>query len=395
MISRIMLEHVLNSSIIREMFEEGKRLGAIYGEENVFDFSLGNPNVEPPASIKTAIVEILDEEKPNFIHGYMNNSGYLDVKARIANSLEKKYKVSLNEKNIVMSCGAAGGLNVVLKTLLNPGDEVIVIAPYFLGYSSYVKNFGGELVVVPADAETFMPKLELLEKAINKKTKALIINSPNNPTGVIYSETVIRELTNLLDTKQKELGINIYLISDEPYREIAYDHTEVPYVLNFYENSFVVYSYSKSLSLPGERIGYIVSHGAMDDFDMISQALNAATMILGFVNAPSLFQRVIARCLDSKVDVTIYKNNRDLLYNHLTSIGFSCIKPQGAFYLFPKSLIADDKCFADEAKKFNLLMVPGSAFACPGHVRLSYCISADKIERSLENFTKLAKVYLG
>lgn len=393
MISKVMMDHVSNSSVIRAMFEEGKRLSAIYGAENVFDFSLGSPNVEPPATIKQAIFDILNEESPNHVHGYMNNSGYLDVRKSIADFLNKKYQVKLDECNILMTCGAAGGLNVLLKTLLNPGDEVVTFAPYFVEYRSYVSNYGGELVVVPANIETFEPNVEALKTAINANTKAVIINSPNNPTGVIYSEKVIKALAAVLEEKQQELGTSIYLISDEPYREVAYDGVEVPYVLNYYRNSFIGYSYSKSLSLPGERIGYIVAHGDMDDYEQVIQALNVANRILGFVNAPSLFQRVIARCLDSEVDISIYKRNRDLLYNHLVDIGFSCVKPEGAFYLFPKSLIADDKLFAEEAKKFNLLMVPGSAFACPGHFRLSYCIAYDKIEKSLDAFTKLAKVY--
>lgn len=393
MISKVMMDHVSNSSVIRAMFEEGKRLSGIYGAENVFDFSLGSPNVEPPATIKQAIFDILNEESPNHVHGYMNNSGYLDVRKSIADFLNKKYQVKLDECNILMTCGAAGGLNVLLKTLLNPGDEVITFAPYFVEYRSYVSNFGGELIVVPANIETFEPNLDALKAAINSSTKAVLINSPNNPTGVIYSEKVIQALAAVLEEKQQELGTSIYLISDEPYREVAYDGVEVPYVLKYYRNSFIGYSYSKSLSLPGERIGYIVAHGDMDDYEQVIQALNVANRILGFVNAPSLFQRVIARCLDSEVDISIYKRNRDLLYNHLVDIGFSCVKPEGAFYLFPKSLIPDDKLFAEEAKKFNLLMVPGSAFACPGHFRLSYCIAYEKIEKSLDAFTKLAQVY--
>ncbi len=393
MISKVMMSHVSNSSVIRAMFEEGKKLAAIHGAENVYDFSLGSPNVEPPATIKQAIFDILNEESPNLVHGYMNNSGYIDVRAKIADFLNRKHQVALTEDNILMTCGAAGGLNVLLKTLLNPGDEVVTFAPYFVEYRSYVSNYGGELVVVPTDISNFEPDLTALSWAITAKTKAVLINSPNNPTGVIYSEKVIKGLAALLEEKQKELGTSIYLISDEPYREVSYDGVHVPYVLKYYRNAFIGYSYSKSLSLPGERIGYIVTNTGMDDFEPITQAMNVANRILGFVNAPSLFQRVIGRCLDSEVDVDIYKRNRDLLYNHLTDIGFSCVKPQGAFYLFPKSLIADDRQFAEDAKQFNILMVPGTAFACPGHFRLSYCIAYEKIEKSLDAFTKLAKLY--
>ncbi|MEY8000420.1 pyridoxal phosphate-dependent aminotransferase [Clostridium sp. Mt-5] len=394
MISDKMKEYVSKSSVIRAMFEEGKRLSSIYGEENVFDFSLGNPNVEPPESIKEAVSEIFRKESPNLVHGYMNNSGYEDVRAKIAEHINKKYNLKLTENNLIMTCGAAGGLNIILKTLLNPGDEVITFSPFFGEYENYVKNFDGKLVIVPSNTETFEPDLNELEDRINSNTKAVIINSPNNPTGVVYSEKLIKDLSEVLNRKQQQLSTSIYLISDEPYREIAYDGVKVPYILNYYRNSLVGYSYSKSLSIPGERIGYVVCNGDADDFNDIMQSLNVANRILGFVNAPSLFQRVIAKCLDSEVDVNIYKKNRDLLYNHLVEIGFSCVKPEGAFYLFPKSLIPDDALFAKEAKKFNLLIVPGSSFKCPGHFRLSYCISYDKIKKSLDSFDKLAKEYL-
>lgn len=384
-----MKEYVSKSSIIRAMFEEGKKLSSIYGEENVFDFSLGNPNVKPPESIREAVYEILREEPPNLVHGYMNNSGYEDVRAKIAENINKKYNVKLTKNNLVMTCGAAGGLNIILKTLLNPGDEVIVFSPFFGEYENYVKNFDGRLVIIPSDSETFEPDLNELEDKVNSRTKAVIINSPNNPTGVVYSEELIKGMAEVLNRKQQKFNTSIYLISDEPYREIVYDGVEVPYILNYYRNSFVGYSYSKSLSLPGERIGYVVCSSDADDFDNIMQSLNVANRILGFVNAPSLFQRVIAKCVDSKVDVNIYKKNRDLLYNHLVKIGFSCVKPDGAFYLFPKSLIPDDVEFAQRAKKFNLLIVPGSSFKCPGYFRLSYCISYDKIEKSLDSFDKL------
>lgn len=345
-----MKEYVSKSSTVRAMFEEGKRLSSIYGEENVFDFSLGNPNVKPPESIKEAVYEILDKEPPNLVHGYMSNSGYEDVRDKIAGDISKKYNLKLTGNNLIMTCGAAGGLNIVLKTLLNPGDEVIVFSPFFGEYENYVRNFDGKLVIIPSDRETFEPDLNRLEDKINSRTKAVIIDSPNNPTGIVYSEKLIKSMAGVLNRKQEQLGTSIYLISDEPYREIVYDGIKVPFVLNYYRNSFVVYSYSKSLSLPGERIGYVVCGSETDDFDNVMQSLNVANRILGFVNAPSLFQRVIARCLDSKVDVNIYKKNRDLLYNHLVKIGFSCIKPSGAFYLFPKSLIPDDVEFAKRAK---------------------------------------------
>jgi len=393
MISNSMKSLVSNSSTIRAMFEEGKRLSAIYGEENVFDYSIGNPNVEPPENIKKVITEILNEETPNFVHGYMNNSGYEDVRAAISTFLNEKNDLTLSKDNIVMTCGAAGGLNIILKSILNPGDEVISFTPYFGEYSNYVQNFDGKLITSPTNTETFEPDLEALSKIITNKTKALIINNPNNPTGVIYSKEAIQALADLLNEKQKELNTTIYLISDEPYREIVYDEAQVPCLLKYYNNTFIGYSYSKSLSLPGERIGYVVINTLMDDFEEMTSALNIANRILGFVNAPSLFQRVIGKTLGSEVDVNIYKKNRDLLYNHLISLGFTCVMPQGAFYLFPKTPIEDDKKFCEDAKRFNLLLVPGSAFGCPGHVRLAYCISYEKIQNSLQSFDKLAALY--
>ena len=393
MISNKMKSLVSNNSTIRAMFEEGKKLSEIYGEENVFDYSIGNPNVEPPKSIKKVITEILNEETPNLVHGYMNNSGYEDVRDAISTFLNKKNDLNLSRNNIIMTCGAAGGLNIILKSILNPDDEVITFSPYFGEYNNYAQNFNGKLVISPTDTETFEPDLKALNEVITAKTKALIINNPNNPTGVVYSKEVIQSLANLLNEKQKELNTTIYLISDEPYREIVYDDIQVPCLLKYYDNTFIGYSYSKSLSLPGERIGYVVINTLMDAFEEMASALNIANRILGFVNAPSLFQRVIAKSLDAEVDVSIYKKNRDLLYNHLISLGFTCVKPQGAFYLFPKSPIEDDKKFCEDAKQFNLLLVPGSAFGCPGHVRLSYCISYEKIKDSLQAFDKLAALY--
>ncbi|MBE6051008.1 MAG: pyridoxal phosphate-dependent aminotransferase [Clostridium sp.] len=390
MISEKMKILVSNSSVIRSMFEEGKKLASIYGEENVYDFSIGNPNVEPPKEVKEEIIRILSEEEPNLVHGYMSNSGYDDVRGNIANYINKLYKTNLSFNNIVMTCGAAGGLNVILKTLLNPGEEVITFSPFFGEYNNYVKNFDGVLVPIQSEEGTFQPNLKLLEESINEKTKALIINSPNNPTGVIYTEDSIKGIAEVLERKQKELGTSIYLISDEPYRELVYDDIEVPYILKYYKNAFVGYSYSKSLSLPGERIGYIAVNPEMEDIEDVMDALNTANRILGFVNAPSLFQRVIGRTLGSEVDVNIYKKNRDLLYNHLISLGFECVNPDGAFYLFPKSLIEDDKKFVEMGKKYNLIMVPGSSFGKSGYVRLAYCISYKTIENSLDSFTKLA-----
>jgi aspartate aminotransferase len=289
-----------------------------------------------------------------------------------------------------MSVGAAGGLNTIFKTLLNPGDEVITFAPYFVEYGNYVSNFDGVLRVVPPNAPTFAPCVSSLEPLITEKTKVLLLNSPNNPTGVVYSESQIRDIAALLETKQKEFGTSIYIVSDEPYRELAYDDVDVPYIPTLYKNTLVGYSWSKSLSLPGERIGYIVIPSEIDESDLIQQAAGIATRILGFVNAPSLQQRVVMRCLDAKTDIGAYDTNRKLLYHSLTDMGFECVYPQGAFYLWMKTPI-DDKEFVSQAKKKNILVVPGTSFACPGYVRIAYCVSKATIEKSLVAFGELAK----
>lgn len=393
MISNKMKYLVSSSSTIRAMFEEGKRLSNIYGEENVFDFSIGNPNVEPPQKIKEIIKNILESENPNTLHGYMNNSGYEDVREEIAKYLAKKNNIDLSYQNIVMTCGAAGGLNVIFKSILNPGDEVIVFAPFFGEYINYVNNYDGKVKVISPDTNNFQLNLDELKNVVSDKTKAVIINSPNNPSGVIYSEDTIKNLASILKEKEIEYNTEIYLISDEPYREIVYDDVNIPCILNYYKNSFIGYSYSKSLSLPGERIGYIVINPNIKNFDEVSSTLNIANRILGFVNAPSLFQKVIKESLDLEVDVSIYKRNRDLLYDHLISIGFECLKPQGAFYLFPKCPIDDDVKFCEDAKRFNILAVPGNSFGCPGYFRLSYCIPYEKIEKSLKAFDDLIKLY--
>lgn len=393
MISEKMIAMANGSSAIRAMFEEGKNMAQKYGAENVYDFSLGNPNVPAPKAVKKAVEEILDTEDPLLVHGYMSNAGYEDVRAAIAASLNKRFGTSFAEKNILMTVGAAGGLNVILKTLLNPGEEVLTFAPYFGEYRSYVANYDGVLKAVPANTETFQPNLKKLEEMIGPKTKALIVNTPNNPTGVVYSEETIVRLAQILEEKQKEFGISIYLISDEPYRELAYDGVEVPYLTKYYANTIVGYSYSKSLSLPGERIGYLVIPDEADESELIINAASVANRILGYVNAPSLFQKVIGRCLDEKVDVEYYNRNRETLYNGLLEAGFSCIKPEGAFYLFMRSPVEDEKEFCERAKKYHLLIVPGTSFACPGYVRLAYCVAYETIVNALPKFKELAKEY--
>ena len=390
MIAEKMIPFVQNNSAIRTMFEEGNRLKKQYGADKVYDFSLGNPSVPAPDCVREAIVDLANNEDPVILHGYMNNAGFEDVRETIAQSLNRRFGTDFSAKNLIMTVGAASGLNVILKTVLNPGEEVIVFAPYFLEYGAYVKNYDGKLVEISPDTETFQPDLEELERKITANTRAVIVNSPHNPTGVIYSEDTIKALAAILEKKQKEYGSVIYLISDEPYRELAYDGAEVPYLTKYYKNTVVGYSYSKSLSLPGERIGYLVIPDDLEDSETVIAAAGIANRILGSVNAPSLMQKVIARCVDAEVDVAAYDKNRLALYNGLTACGFQCIKPQGAFYLFVKSPVADEKEFCEAGKKYNILMVPGSSFACPGYVRLAYCVSYETIINSFPEFKKLA-----
>lgn len=393
MISDKMTAFVQGSSVIRAMFEEGKNMAKKYGQENVYDFSLGNPNVPAPASVNKAIKDIIDEEDSVFVHGYMSNSGYEDVRASIAASLNKRFGTRFAENNIIMTVGAAGGLNVILKTLLNPEDEVITFAPYFGEYRSYVGNYDGKLVVVSPDTDTFQPKFDEFEQKITAKTRAVIMNNPNNPTGVVYSEETLKKLAVIMEKKQKEYGTDIYLISDEPYRELVYDGVTVPYPTKYYKNTIIGYSYSKSLSLPGERIGYLVIPSEVSDYENVSAAANVATRILGFVNAPSLMQRVVGRCVDAEVNIEPYNRNRELLYNSLKEYGYECVKPQGAFYLFVKSPSEDETEFVNAAKKHHILVVPGSSFACPGYVRIAYCVAYDTIKNSLPGFKELAQEF--
>ena len=390
MISNKMENMVANSSAIRAMFEEGNRLAKIYGPENVYDFSLGNPNVPAPESIKQAIIEIVQEENPIKLHGYTNSS---EVRQAVTESLNQRFGTSFGERNITMTVGAAGGLNVALKVLLNPGDEVIVFAPYFGEYRSYTNNFDGVLVEISPNTETFQPKLDEFAEKITEKTKVVIVNTPNNPTGVVYSEETIQKLAAIMKEKQEEYGHEIYLVSDEPYRELAYDGVEVPYLTKYYDNTIVCYSYSKSLSLPGERIGYLVIPDEVSESEKVNAAANVANRILGFVNAPTLQQKVVARCLNEETDLSYYNRNRETLYNGLIDCGFTCIKPEGAFYLFMKSPVENEKEFCEAAKEFNILIVPGSSFGCPGYVRIAYCVAYETIVNALPKFKELSKKY--
>ncbi len=388
MFSEKVVKSLEKSSWIRAMFEEGARLAQKYGAENVYDFSLGNPFAEPPK-------EVLDSLKKHVTsgergtHKYMNNAGYVDVREKIAKSLQHESGVELSASNVVMTVGAAGGLNVVLKSILNPGDEVIVFAPYFVEYNFYVDNHGGKTVIVPPDTSNFEPDLKAFEKSITSRTKAIIINNPNNPTGVIYSEEKLREMAKIIEKKEAEQG-SVYVISDQPYSKIVYDGAVVPSILSIFKNSFVVNSFSKSLGLAGERIGYVAASSRIEGIETLMNALTFCNRTLGFVNAPALFQKVIYDALDAQVDIEDYKLKRDMLYENLTRLGFECVKPQGAFYLFPKALMEDDVEFVKRAINHNLLLVPGSGFGCPGYFRISYCVELDVIERSIAAFEKLA-----
>ena len=393
MISDKMQKLIEASSPVRAMFEEGDRLTKLYGKDNVFDFSLGNPNLPAPDQVKEAILEIISNSNNPMLHGYNTSSaGLIDIRNDIGDSLNKRFDTSFTGDNIVMAVGAAGGLNVVLKTLLNPGEEVIVFAPFFGEYRHYVSNYQGELVIISPDTTSFLPRLHELKEKITCKTKAVIINTPNNPTGVVYSKDFITSIASILSEKQEEFGTNIYLISDEPYRELVYDNVEAFFLTQFYHNTIVVYSYSKSLSLPGERIGYIVVPDQVNHSKLILSGLTVATRILGFVNAPSIMQRVIGKCLWTTTDITYYKRNRDKLEEILRPLGFEFISPKGAFYLFVKSPI-DDVEFCNIAREYNILLGPGTAFGCPGYFRIAYCVSYETIINSKESFKKLANKY--
>lgn len=393
MIAEKMKPLMANNSAIRTMFEEGDRMRAEFGAENVYDFSLGNPDAPVPDQVTEAAVDLLKNEDPVALHGYMSNAGFEDVRQSIADSLNRRFGTKFDYMNILMTVGAASGINVALKTILNPGEEVIIFAPYFLEYNWYVNNYDGKVVQAPTDKDTFYPDLEAFEKLIGDKTRVVLLNSPNNPTGVIYSEETIKEIASILERKQKELERTIFIISDEPYRELAYGGAQVPYITKYYDNTIVAYSYSKSLSLPGERIGYLVIPSELEESSLVFDTASNANRIIGCVNAPALQQKIIGRCVDAKVDLEYYDRNRTALYEGLKACGFDCVKPEGAFYMFLKSPVEDEGKFCQAAKKYNILMVPGSAFACPGYVRLAYCVSHETIVNSMEGFQKLAQEF--
>ena len=378
------------SSWIRRMFEEGAALTAKYGADKVFDFTLGNPSVEPPEAFHRELRRLAEHPLPG-THRYMNNAGYQETRAAIAGRIAAYAGVPVTPGHVVMTCGAGAALNVSLKTILNPGEEVIILTPFFVEYKFYVDNHGGVTSEVWTDPQTFQPDIDAIAAAINDNTRAVIINSPNNPTGAVYGPETLAALGEMLERKQAELGRSIYVISDEPYARLAFDGNSVPPVFKYIRNAILVTSHSKDLALPGERIGYLVANPAMDDARLFMEGAVFCNRVLGFVNAPALMQRLVAILQDESVDVGEYQAKRDLPFNHLTGLGFSMVKPGGGFYLFPKSPLADDVAFVRQAQTHNILLVPGSGFGAPGYFRIAYCVEMSIIERSLPAWEKLAR----
>ena len=371
------------------MFEEGAQLRAIHGDDNVFDFTLGNPSVEPPEALRLELARLAASPIPG-MHRYMNNAGYEETRAAVAAVVSEKSPHPLGPQHVIMTCGAGGALNVALKTVLNPGEEVIILTPYFVEYKFYVDNHGGITREVWTDPDTFQLDVAAIEKAIGSNTRALLINSPNNPTGVVYSAESLKALGDMLARKERELERTIFVISDEPYARLSYD-VEVPGIFRFVRNAVIATSHSKDLALPGERIGYLAVNPAMEDVKVFLEGAIFCNRVLGFVNAPALMQRLVTGLQRVSVDVEEYRKKRDLLYDNLTAMGFSMVKPQGGFYLFPRSPLADDLAFVRLAQKHNILLVPGTGFGAPGFFRIAYCIDAAIIHRSLPAWEQVAR----
>ena len=382
-------------SVIREIFEYSKIRALEIGAENVFDFSLGNPSVPAPACVKDAISSLISETDPVLLHGYTSAQGDPEVRRVIAESITHRFGVDISPDLIYMTCGAAASLSICLKALVRDGsdDECIVFAPFFTEYKVFIENAGAKMVVCPPDEATFDIDIDALAERISPKTRAIILNSPNNPSGVVYSEESVRRVCQLLRERSAEFGRSICLIADEPYRELVYSDVSVPYLMNYYDDTLVCYSYSKALSLPGERIGYIAVSPSMENAKSIYLAICGAGRSLGYVCAPSLFQRVIAKCADAQVNIGAYRENRDIIYNGLTSLGYECVKPDGAFYLFVRSPDKDAYSFYERAKKHEILVVPCDDFGVTGYVRIAYCTSKNKLLRSLPAFKALAEEY--
>jgi aspartate aminotransferase len=387
-ISKKIAKSITGASWIRKMFEEGERLRKIYGSEKVYDFTLGNPELEPPAAFKEALKEIALKPVPG-MHRYMNNAGYPETRQAVADVLAAQTGLSFDQNNIVMTCGAGGALNVVLKSILDPDDEVIILSPFFVEYKFYIDNHCGVAKVVNTTKD-FTLDISAISSAITPRTKAIIVNSPNNPTGVVYDADSLKELGRLLEEVEGKVGNKIFVISDEPYAKIIYDGMALPSIFNCVKNSIVVTSHSKDLALPGERIGYIAFSPLMENAGLLMDALVFCNRTLGFVNAPALMQRLVAGLQHESVDMAGYQEKRDILYDNLTALGFKMVKPQGAFYLFPVSPLPDDVEFVMAAQKHNILLVPGSGFGAPGYFRIAYCIDKQVILNSLPAFKTLA-----
>lgn len=380
-------------SVIRELFEFGKQRAAIVGAENVFDFSIGNPSVPSPSVVNEIASKMLQEMDPVVLHGYTSAQGDLSVRSAIAENLNKRFQGNYHSENLYMTVGAAAALSCCLTGLCNPSDEVIVLAPFFPEYRVFIAQAGANMKVIDADIDAFQINFSALEASITERTKAIIVNSPNNPSGAVYNKETIKKLADLLEDASKKYQHPIYLLSDEPYREIVFESVEVPFLPNYYRNTIVCYSWSKSLSLPGERMGYVLVPDQVEDHESVYAAVAGAGRSLGYVNAPSLFQRVCAACVDVTADVSVYEENKNLLVTALRDMGFSCVEPKGTFYMFPRTLIKDDLAFCNKAKEFDLLIVPGTGFGCPSHTRISYCVPTERAKRSLDAFEKLAKYY--
>ena len=381
-------------SVIRELFEFGKQRAAQIGAENVFDFSIGNPSVPSPAIVNETAIKLIQEMDPVILHGYTSAQGDAGVRQMLADSVNRRFGTAFNGDNFYMTIGAAAALCCCLNGLCNPTDEVIVFAPFFPEYKVFIEGAGATMKMIPADIEGFQIDFDAFEAAINEHTKAVIVNSPNNPSGAVYSEATIQKLAAILEKYSAKYGQPIYLIADEPYREIVFNGTDVPYLPKYYKDTLVCYSWSKSLSLPGQRMGYVIVPDEVTDSKLVYAAVAGAGRSLGYVNAPGLFQRVCAMCADVSADVAIYETNKNLLVNGLRDMGFHVVEPGGTFYMFPRTLIPDDVAFCEKAKDFNLLIVPGTGFGCPGHTRISYCVPTERAEKSLAAFEKLAKYYL-
>ncbi len=380
-------------SIIREIFEYSKIRGAEIGADKVYDFSLGNPSVEPPEEIKQAIIELVNNQNSVLLHGYTSAQGDLNVRKAVSDDINAKFGLSLTPNHIYMTCGAAASLSICLKAVMNEGDECIAFAPFFTEYRVFVNNAGGDLIVSKPLEKTFQIDIVDFENKITEKTKAIIINSPNNPSGVVYNEETIKSVCEVLNRKSNQYGRPIYLIADEPYRELVYDNVKVPYLMNYYDNTLVCYSYSKALSLPGERIGYVAVNPSMQDCQNIYLAICGAGRSLGYVCAPSMFQQVVAKCINAKVNVNAYLENRDILCNALSEYGYEFVKPDGAFYLFVKALEDDAYKFYERAKTKEILVVPCDDFGVEGYVRIAYCVDKNRIINSLPAFKALAEEY--